>query len=84
MTEVTERIMKMPNYNYNYYEHISEEAFVAHDEGRREEVQLYMLDTIARSLACIADVLEKVTGNSAPKEVDYLYDLVKDDDDDNG
>lgn len=77
--------MKEPkNYNYNYYEHASEKAFAAHDEGRREEVQLYMLDTIARSLACIADVLEKVTGNSTPKGADYLYDLVKEDDDDNG
>lgn len=74
----------MPDYNYNYYEHVSGKAFVAHDEGREEEAQIQMLDTIARSLACIADVLEKVTGNSVPKESDYLYGLVKEEDDDNG
>lgn len=77
--------MKEPkNYNYNYYEHVTDKAFEAHDEGREDEAQIYMLDTIARSLACIADVLEKVTGNSAPKEGDYLYGLVEEDDDDNG
>lgn len=74
----------MPNYNYNYYEHVSGKAFVAHDEGREEEAQIQMLDTIARSLACIADALEKVTENSTPKESDYLYGLVKEDNDDNG
>lgn len=77
--------MKEPkNYNYNYYEHVADKAFEAHDEGRAEEAQIQMLDTIARSLACIADVLEKVTGNSTPKEGDYLYGLVEEDDDDNG
>ncbi len=74
----------MPDYNYNYYEHVSGKAFVAHDEGREEEAQIQMLDTIARSLACIADALEKATGNSAPKESDHLYGLVKEEDDDNG
>ena len=74
----------MPDYNYNYYEHVSEKAFVAHDEGREEEAQIQMLDTIARSLACIADALEKITLSGSPKEADYLYGLVKEDDDDNG
>lgn len=77
--------MKEPkNYNCNYYEHVADKAFEALDEGREEEAQIQMLDTIARSLACIADALEKITGNSTPKEGDYLYGLVKEDDDDNG
>jgi len=75
----------MPNFNYKYYEHETENAFLTADEqGDNSRAQLFLLDTIARSLACIADVLERTHGLSEPKEADYDLGLVKEDDDDNG
>lgn len=75
----------MADYNYKYYEKESANAFVTADEtADYERAQLFLLDTIARSLACIADALERKYGFSKPKEVDYDTGLVKEDDDDNG
>jgi len=74
----------MKDYNYNYYEHQAGEAFVTADEkGDNARAQLFLLDTIARSLASIADVLEATHGLSDPKDADYDLGLVKDEPDDN-
>ena len=78
--------MKEPkNYNYKYYEKRSADAFVTADETQNNaRAQLFLLDTIARSLSVIADALEYQNGTAAPKEVDYDCGLVEDDPDDNG
>lgn len=78
--------MKEPkNYNYNYYEHQATEAFVIADEtGDNARAQLFLLDSVARSLASIADVLENVHGLEAPKMADYDLGLVEGETDDNG
>ena len=78
--------MKKPKeYNYNYYEHMASEAFVTADETKdNARAQLFLLDTIARSLSVIADALEYQNGTAAPKEVDYDCGLVEEDPDDNG
>ena len=74
----------MADYNYKYYEKESANAFVTADEtADYERAQLFLLDIIARSLARIADVLEKTHGLSEPKEDDYDLGLVKAEDDDN-
>ena len=74
----------MKNYKYKYYEHLAEEAFECADETNdNARAQLFLLDTIARSLSVIADVLEHNNGTAAPREVDYDYGLVKDESNDN-
>lgn len=75
----------MKNYNYNYYEHQAGEAFAVADEtGNNARAQLFLLDSIARSLAVIADSLDYTNRTESPKGVDYDVGLVKDDSDDNG
>ena len=78
--------MKEPKeYNYKYYEKQSTDAFVTADETQNNaRAQLFLLDTIARSLSVIADALEYQNGTAAPKEVDYDCGLVEEDSDDNG
>lgn len=75
----------MKDFNYKYYEHQATEAFVTAEEYKdNAKAQLFLLDTIARSLACIADVLENAHNCSFAKKVDYYAGLVEEDDDDNG
>lgn len=75
----------MKDFNYKYYEHKATEAFVTADETKNNSrAQLFLLDTIARSLACIADVLENAHNCNFAKDVDYDAGLVEEDDDDNG
>lgn len=75
----------MKDFNYKYYEHQATEAFVTAEEYEdNAKAQLFLLDTIARSLACIADVLENAHNCSFAKEFDYDAGLVEEDDDDNG
>ena len=67
----------MEGFNYKYYEEKAGDAWVAYDEGSRgPKAPLSYLDTIARSLACIADALEKQTGIAGPKTCDYDVGLV--------
>jgi len=78
--------MKTPkNYNYNYYEKQATEAFVIADETEdTARAQLFLLDSIARSLAVLADSVDCANGTETPKQADYDLGLVKDDPDDNG
>lgn len=69
----------MEGFNYKYYEDKAGAAWVTYDETENTaKAQLFYLDTIARSLACIADALEKQTGTAGPKECDYDAGLVDD------
>ena len=72
----------MKNFNYLYYESQAAEAFIVSDKTENNErAQLFLLDSIARSLACIADVIEHEHGISEPKPVDYDIGIVSDEDD---
>ena len=72
----------MKNFNYLYYEKQAAEAFVISDETEdNERAQLFLLDSSARSLACIADVIEHEHGITEPKPVDYDVGIVSDEDD---
>ena len=72
----------MKNFNYLYYEKQAAKAFVISDETEdNERAQLFLLDSIARSLACIADVIEHEHGITVPKPVDYDVGIVSDEND---
>ena len=72
----------MKNYNYLYYENQAQEAFACADETENDaRAQLFLLDSIARSLACIADILEHSHGVTEPKPVDYDVGVAGNDDD---
>ena len=78
---MTERKDKMKDYNYLYYEKQATDAFVCADEtNNNARAQLFLLDSIARSLACIADVIEHSHGVTEPKEADYDIGSVDEDD----
>lgn len=68
----------MSDFNYKYYEHQAEIAFVTADETRNNaRAQLFLLDSIARSLACLADVHEQINLMDDPKPVDFDIGTVK-------
>lgn len=70
----------MEGFNHKYYDYQATEGWVAYDETKNvEKAKMCFLDTIARSLASIADSLEKMTGTASPKECDYDAGLVEDD-----
>lgn len=72
----------MKNFNYLYYEKQAAEAFVISDETEdNERAQLFLLNLIARSLACIADVIEHEHRITEPKPVDYDVGIASDKDD---
>lgn len=67
----------MEGFNYKYYEDRSGDAWVSFDETANiAKAQMFYLDTIARSFACIADALEKQSGTAGPKQCDYDAGLV--------
>lgn len=77
--KVLERTNKMEGFNYKYYEEKAGDAWEAYDEASRgPKALLSYLDTIARSLACIADALEKQAETAGPKQCDYDAGLVDD------
>lgn len=62
----------MKNYNYLYYENCSTHGWgLADEQENYQRAQLYLLDSIARSLSCLADAYEHSHGITEPKEVDY-------------
>lgn len=69
------------DYNYRYYEQQSIEAFVTADEtGNNDRAQLFLLDSIARSLACLADAYAISKGVTEPKKMDIELGLAGEDD----
>lgn len=69
------------DYNYRYYEQQSIEAFVTADEtGNNERAQLFLLDSIARSLACLADAYAICQRVTEPKKMDVELGLAGEDD----
>lgn len=70
------------DYNYRYYEHQSTQAFKALDERRNpERAKVLLLDSIARSLAVLADNDSLMKGFAMPKGIDIDLGLAKEDED---
>ena len=71
---------KYKDYNYRYYDHQSTEAFKALDERHDpERAKIHLLDSIARSLAVLADNDSLMKGFAIPKEIDIDLGLAKED-----
>lgn len=74
----------MEGFNYKYYEHEAGNAWVNFDECSEHNPDtkslLSMLDTIGRSLACIADALERREGIAGPKTADWDVGIAEEDD----
>lgn len=68
------------DYNYRYYDLQSTKAFLALDErDDPERAKIYLLDSIARSLAVLADNDSLMKGLAIPKEIDINLGLAKED-----
>lgn len=68
------------DYNYRYYDHQSTEAFLALDErDDPERAKIYLLDSIARSLAVLADNDSLTKDFAIPKEIDINLGLAQED-----
>ena len=63
----------MEGFNYKYYEIEATTAWIAFDGHHKDfnKALLLFADTIARSLACIADSLEKQNDMVGAKPVDF-------------
>lgn len=68
------------DYNYRYYDLYSTKAFLALDErDDPERAKIYLLDSIARSLAVLADNDSLMKGFAIPKEIDINLGLAQED-----